>query len=245
MAKPKVAVLRPDDSRLREAARYLRSQGVTPIEDPMLTVCPTGQKLGQAAYYIFTSKTGVKLAVEWGWQPGGATICAVGQKTAAALRERDYSVDVVPSTATSRGLVEALSDEVGGHTVEIARSAHGSEILIHGLKDAGATVHETQLYRLERPPTAGRSVTLATQGVLDGILFTSPKTVEHFIEIAQERNRLADVRHGLSHSIVGVIGTPTEHAARRYNVTADIKPEVVGFEHLADCVVDEMANSSA
>lgn len=245
MAKSKVAVLRPDDSRIREAVRYLRSRGVTPIEDPMLTVSPTGQTPGQAAYCIFTSKTGVEIAAKQGWKPGEATVCAVGQTTATALREWNYSVDVVPSTATSRGLAETLADEVAGQSVEIARSAHGSEVLINELAEAGATVHETQLYRLERPPTAGRSVTLATQGVLDGTLFTSPKTVEHFIEIARERDSLVEARRGLSQMIVGVIGTPTEQAVRRHDVSVDVKPETVGFEQLADRVVDEISGSTS
>lgn len=240
-----MAVLRPDDSRIREAGRYLRSQGVTPVEDPMLTVRPTGQTPNQAAYYIFTSKTGVDIAVEQGWQPGEATVCAVGQTTAAALRKRNYSVDVVPSTATSRGLVEALADEVAGQTVEIARSAHGSEVLINELEDAGAMVHETQLYRLERPPTAGQSVTLAIQGVLDGILFTSPKTVDNFIEIARDRDSVVEVRRDLAQTIVGTIGTPTERAARRHDIPVDVKPERVSFEQLADRVLDEISSATS
>jgi len=211
----------------------------------MLTVSPTGQTPDQAAYCIFTSKTGVEIAAKRGWQPGEATVCAVGQTTATALRERNYPVDVVPSTATSRGLVEALADEVAGQTVEIARSAHGSEVLINELEDAGATVHETQLYRVKRPPTAGQSVTLATEGVLDGILFTSPKTVDHFLEIARDRDSVIEVRRGFSHTIVGVIGTPTERAARRYDVSVDVKPETVGFEQLADRVVDEISGATS
>ena len=96
----------------------------------MLTICPMGQSPQQGEYCIFTSNTGVELAVECGWQPDGGTICVVSQQTATALRNRGYTVDVVPSTFT--GLVEELSDTIKGATVEIARSAHGSDVLIRG-----------------------------------------------------------------------------------------------------------------
>lgn len=245
MPKPKVAVLRPDDGRIDRAIQYLQSLGVSPIADPMLTICPTGQSPQQAEYCIFTSKTGVELAVECGWQPDGGTVCAVGRQTAAALRNRGYTVDVVPTTFTSTGLVEELSDAVEGATVEIARSAHGSEVLIRGLEEAGAVVHETHLYRLERPNTAGKSISLTVEGELDGVLFTSPKTVEHFFDIAAERERTSTLQKKLEQTIVGAIGTPTERALRTKAVAVDIKPDSVGFEPLAEAVVQEIDNEHA
>ncbi|WP_248910277.1 uroporphyrinogen-III synthase [Halocatena marina] len=234
MPKPKVAVLRPNDTRIDEAIRSLQSLGVSPIADPMLTICPTGQQPREAEYCIFTSATGVELAVEHGWVPDGGTVCAVGRQTATALRNWGYSVDVIPSTFTSAGLVEELADKVEERTVEIARSAHGSDVLTQGLEEAGAVVHETHLYRLERPSTAGRSVSLAAEGELDGILFTSPKIVEYFFEIAKERDDTAALRRGLAGTIVGAIGTPTERAARREEITVDVKPDTVGFKQLAE-----------
>ncbi|WP_188884060.1 uroporphyrinogen-III synthase [Halarchaeum grantii] len=237
MPKPKVAVLRPDDNRIVEAVRYLQSLGVSPVEDPMLTICPTGQIPHQADYCIFTSKTGVELAVKQGWRSEGETVCAVGPQTATALREREYSVNVVPSTFTSAGLVEELSDHVEGQTIEIARSAHGSNVLIQGLEEAGAVVHETHLYRLERPSTAGQSVSLTVEGELDGILFTSPKTVRHFFDIATERNSTSALQRELKETTVGAIGAPTERALHTEDIGVDVKPDSVSFEQLAENVV--------
>ncbi|MGZ0747219.1 uroporphyrinogen-III synthase [Haloparvum sp. AD34] len=237
MTKPKVAVLRPDDDRIEEAAKYLRSAGVSPVPDPMLTICPTGQSPQPAEYCIFTSPTGVEHAVEQGWNPDGETVCAIGRQTAAAVRNYGYSVDVLPSTFTSAGLVEELSNEVGGQFVEIARSAHGSGELVQGLENAGATVHETYLYRLERPITAGRSISSAVAGELDAILFTSPKTVEHFLEIADDRDLDFELRRQLSGIIIGAIGAPTERALIDKSIRVNVKPTSVGFERLADHVI--------
>lgn len=237
MAEPKVAVLRPDDARIEEAIYYLQSLGATPVADPMLTICPTGEQPHDAEYCIFTSTTGVDLAVEHGWEPDGTTVCAVGHQTATALRDHGYSVDVVPSTFSSKGLVEELANEVNGKTVEIARSAHGSDSLIQGLQDADATVHETHLYRLKRPDTAGQTVSLAVDGKLDGILFTSPKTVNHFFEIATERDVVTALRRGLEGAVIGAIGTPTERAVRKNGGTVDVIPDTVDFKQLAEATV--------
>lgn len=245
MPEPKVTVLRPDDTRIDEAVRYLQSLGVTPIADPMLTICPTGQRPREAEYCIFTSTTGVELAVERGWEPAEETVCAVGRQTAIALRNRGYSVDVIPSTFTSTGLVERLADEVEEQTVEIARSAHGSDVLIQGLEAADADVHETQLYRLEKPTTAGRSVSLAIDGQLDGILFTSPRTVDHFFEIAMEQDKLTELKCGLEETVIGAIGAPTARAIRDNEVEIDITPESVDFEQLARLTVQEIRDEAS
>jgi uroporphyrinogen-III synthase len=245
MPKPTVAVLRPDDTRIEEAIRYLQSLGVTPVADPMLTICPTGKQPRQAEYCIFTSTTGVELAVGCGWEPAEETVCAVGRQTATALRNQGYSVDVVPSTFTSGGLVEELADEVEGKTVEIARSAHGSNVLVRGLEEAGAAVDETQLYRLERPEPAGRSVSLAIDGQLDGILFTSPRTVDHFFEIAMEQDQVTELKCGLEETVIGAIGAPTARAIRDNEVEIDITPESVNFEQLAELTVQEIRDETS
>ncbi|MFD1635213.1 uroporphyrinogen-III synthase (plasmid) [Haloplanus ruber] len=237
MSQPTVAVLRPDDSRIVEAVEYLQSLGVSPIPDPMLAITPTGQVPQHADYCIFTSETSVDLAATAGWKQQGTTVCAVGDQTATALRNQGYSVDIVPSTFTSTGLVDELSTDVEGQTVELARSAHGSEVLVEGLEAAGAIVSETCLYRLERPETAGQSVSLAVDGKLDGILFTSPKTVEHFVQIATERDVVAALQRELKESIVGTIGAPTKRAVDKHGIAVDVMPDTVGFTQLAEVTV--------
>ncbi|MFC6722906.1 uroporphyrinogen-III synthase [Halobium palmae] len=240
MSKPTVAVLRPDDNRIAEAVEYLRSLEVLPVADPMLTVRLTGATLTTADYCIFTSRTGVQIAIEQGWYPSGSTVCAVGQQTASALRDYDVPVNIVPATFTSQGLVEELAAKVDGATVEIARSAHGSEVLIQELRSAGAYVHESQLYCLERPETAGRSVSLATDGQFDGILFTSPKTVDHFCKIAAEQDGISTLQEGVAETIIGAIGTPTARTIRDYGITVNVIPDTVGFPQLADSIVEKI-----
>ena len=205
-----VAFFRPDDERAAEAAEIVRELGAEPLSDPMLAVERTGAAPREdAAYTVLTSKTGVELARETGWEPTGEVV-AIGASTADALEAAGYRVDRLPGEYSSAGLVAELDGDVDGETVEVARSDHGSAVLTDGLNDAGAYVHETVLYRLVRPEGAGESVVAAADGRLDGACFTSSLTVEHFLAAADERGVREAAADGLNHAVVGAIGDPTD-----------------------------------
>lgn len=239
----RVAVFRPDDERLSEAVGLLESLGAVPIADPMLAVEPTGTKPREEAdFTVFTSKTGVELARGGEWESSG-TVCAIGERTARALREAGYEVDLIPEEFSSVGLVRALENEVTGRRVEVARSDHGSPVLTDGLNDAGGYVHETVLYRLIRPPGSGVSADRAAAGELEGALFTSSLTVEHFLAAAAERGLREEAIAGLSSGIVGAIGEPTRATAERAGIDVDVVPDTASFDELACDVVERAAPS--
>ena len=242
--RPAVAVFRPDDDRLTTAVALLEDRGVEPVADPMLAVEPTGERPREdAAYTVLTSKTGAELLADTGWEPAG-TLCAIGDATAAALREAGYTVDVVPAEFSSSGLVERLREEVDGTRVEVARSDHGSDVLLDGLNGAGAYVHETILYRLVRPDSAGISVDRAAAGDLDAALFTSSLTVEHFLDAAAERGVREAALAGLNDAVVGTIGEPTRETAEELGVEVDVVAPTADFEALARAVVERLGSST-
>ncbi len=234
-----VAVFRPDDERLGAARSLLAELGVEPICDPMLAIEATGANpRGDAEYTILTSKTGVEL-LDSGWEPGG-TLCAIGETTAGKLREAGYTVDIVPEQFTSSGLVDRLAGEVDGARIEVARSNHGSDVLLDGLAEAGGYVHETILYRLTRPDESGISTERAAAGELDGALFTSTLTVENFLDAAAERGVRTEAIEGLNSGFVGVIGPPTAETAREAGIEVDLVPDAADFELLARAAVDQL-----
>jgi len=236
---PTVAVFRPDDDRLEQAIVFLEDRGVEPIPDPMLAVEATGSTpRTDADYIVFTSKTGAELISEAGWEPSGEIVCAIGPATADALRAEGYAVDVVPEKYTSSGLVESLGGEVDGARVEVARSDHGSPVLLEGLDGAGAYVHETILYRLVRPADSGESAALAADSGLDAACFTSSLTVEHFLEAAAKRGLREDAIAGLEDAVVGVIGEPTRETAADHGIDVDLVASEATFERLATETVD-------
>ena len=232
-----IAAFRPDDDRLTDAVALLESLGAQPIADPMLAVNPTGAAPREDAdYTVLTSKTGVERADAEGWSPSGA-VCAIGSSTADSLRAHGYEVDLVPETYSSAGMVAALEGRVDGQRVEVARSDHGSDTLLDGLNDAGAYVHETVLYRLTRPTDAGASVEAAARGDLDGALFSSSLTVQHFLDCAEDLDLREAALQGLNDAVVGCIGNPTRERARGLGVEVDVVPDEADFDALARAVV--------
>jgi len=235
-----VAVFRPDDGRLANAVDYLESRGVTAVGDAMLAVEETDDSPREDAdFAIFTSKTGAELVADAGWTVGDTEVCAIGDSTADALDNAGYGVDIVPDEFSSMGLVAALDSAVDGARVEVARSDHGSQLLLDGLNDAGAYVHETVLYRLVRPEGSGDSTELAASGELDAALFTSSLTVEHFLAAAHSRGIRDAAIEGLNDAVVGCIGQPTRKTAEAQGIEVDVVPETADFEVLADAVLAE------
>ncbi|WP_123620467.1 uroporphyrinogen-III synthase [Halorubrum sp. CSM-61] len=238
---PRVAVFRPADERIEDAEELLASLDAETVADPMLAVEPTGAvpaASGAAPYVVLTSKTGVELAAEAGWEPGDATLVAIGPATADAARAAGWTVDLVPDEYTSAGLVAALSGRVDGERVEVARSDHGSDVLLDGLREAGATVTETVLYRLTRPEGAGESAALAAAGDLDAAAFTSSLTVTHFLDAAEDRGVRDAAIDGLNDAVVGAIGPPTAETAAERGIDVDVVPDDADFEALARAVVE-------
>jgi len=235
----RVAFFRPDDERAASAAEFVRSLGAEPLSDPMLSVEPTGETpRSDAEYTVFTSKTGAELVAAAGWD--GDTIVAIGTPTAEALEAAGYTVDRLPGEFSSSGLVEELSADAPGARIEVARSDHGSDVLLDGLNDAGAYVHETILYRLVRPQGSGASATAAAEGDVAGACFTSSLTVEHFLEAADERGVREAAIEGLNRAVVGAIGEPTRRTAEEHGIDVDVVPESAEFERLAEAVVDRV-----
>jgi uroporphyrinogen-III synthase len=237
----RVAAFRPDDDRLADAVELLDSLGATPVPDPMLAVDSTGEVPDEAAYVVLTSKTGVELLDESGWSPGEATLVCIGPATADAAREAGWTVDLVPETYSSAGLVDLLTGEVAGERVAVARSDHGSDVLLDGLRDAGAAVEETVLYRLTLPEGAGQSTVMAAGRELEGVCFTSSLTVENFLVAAAARGLREEAVTGLNHAVVGAIGEPTRETAESYGIDVDVVPEEATFESLACLVVERAA----
>ena len=237
----RVAVFRPADERLSQAVELLDSLGATPIPDPMLAVDPTRAVPDPAPYVVLTSKTGAELLSEAGWSPGDATLVCIGPTTADAAREAGWTVDRIPEEYSSAGLVELLHDEVAGERVAVARSDHGSDVLLDGLREAGATVEETVLYRLVRPPGSGESTVMAADHELEGACFTSSLTVENFLAAAAERGVRAEAIAGLNEAVVGAIGEPTRETAEAVGIDVDVVPDRADFEELACRVVERAA----
>ena len=226
-----VAIFRPKACE-RSSKELLQGLGFRVISQPLLEVRPTGMKpMTDADFIVFTSANGARLALE-GLEPeelGRAKICAIGPQTARALEKGGIEVDLVPEEYSSEGLIQAMEPLVFGKRVEVARSSAGSAMLLKGLNEAGAFVHETVVYTLECLEVEG-SVIQEILEEADAFLFTSSLTAQNFLDRAPDR---AGAIKTLNEKFVGVIGRPTQAKLEHQGVTVDLVPTEATFERLA------------
>jgi uroporphyrinogen-III synthase len=137
-------------------------------------------------------------------------VAAIGPKTAEALRARGVTPDFVPDEYVAEAILPGLGD-VRGKRILLPRAEIARKELPEAIARAGGSAHEIAVYKtlLARPDPNGLA---ALQAGVDWITFTSPSTVQNFIEIVhgQDMNPF----HLAGSPKVACIGPITAQAAR-------------------------------
>ncbi|SEJ18490.1 uroporphyrinogen-III synthase [Frateuria terrea] len=143
-------------------ARQVRARGGVPLLLPGLALRPS-EDAGQARaqlrealradpLLLFTSPAAVRFAAALAPLRTRATVLAVGQGTAAALRRHGLAVQVPTRQQDSEGLLDlpALRD-VRGRGVALIGAPGGRGLLQQRLLDGGARLREVWVYRRAAP----------------------------------------------------------------------------------------------
>lgn len=182
LAGRRIVVTRPEGDAQHLAAR-LRALGATPIVVPAIRIEFTDppelrEALGRLAAYdwiVFTSRNGVNAVFRLVRSLEGPRVAAIGPVTAAALRERGASPDVVPGEFVAEAVAAALGDVRGEHIL-LPRADLARPTLAQLLREGGATVDAVTAYHThdassERPDLSN----------VDAVTFTSSSTVRGFL----------------------------------------------------------------
>ncbi|HUN27898.1 MAG TPA: uroporphyrinogen-III synthase [Steroidobacteraceae bacterium] len=157
---PAVRVLPPADSRALDAALA---------------------RVREFDWIVFASRHAVEAVAErLGGPPSGLEVAAVGARTAEALRERGWRVDVVPQRASATELLAVLAPRIArGARVLSPASARALATLGEGLRALGAEVCEVEAYRTEANAldVAACRAHIERQAI-GAVTFTSPSCVE-------------------------------------------------------------------
>jgi uroporphyrinogen-III synthase len=173
---------------------------------------------GAFEWIAFTSASGVRAWTERAAAIGAplprARVAAVGDATAAALRDAGLPPSLVPEAFTTAALGAAFPP--GSGRVLLPRADLATEDLEESLRSRGWEPVRIEAYRVRPvdrlPPEAEQAL---GEGRVDAVTFTSPSTVHGFVRVAGVPRNLAVV----------CIGPVTAQAA-----------EAAGF------VVDEVAD---
>ncbi len=259
----KIAITRPKE-HLERSVEYLKSKGFDVLAAPMVEVAerdePEFERFyrrvmeGHCDFVIFTSVNGVKFMLEKvkdalkndfisALNDPVIRVVSMGPRTSERLKSSWIEPDMMPELYTSSGLVELLTPHVSGKDVDVVRSDHGSNVLVDGLKDAGAEkVHEIRVYSIVRPVGNEQYdlVRAVADGGVDVITFTSAQTVKNFFKTVEELGLIDTISKRLNDMLVAVIGEPTARVVEDFGVKVDIMPE----DALFDAMIDEICEGT-
>ncbi|WNY23180.1 hypothetical protein MmiHf6_04840 [Methanimicrococcus hongohii] len=169
-------------------------------------------------------------------------IVAIGPTTRKKLESFGLTSSLMPGEYSSVGLVNDMGKDVAGKVIDIPRSFYGSVVLVQGLIDAGATVHQTHVYTLDVPEGALQDelIEKTLAGEIDAFAFTSTMMVKNFMALADKTGDRDAVIEKLNDAVVGAIGYPTAQTVESFGVSVDAVPEEFTFEALVDVMKEKM-----
>ncbi len=225
LSRARVLVTRAEP-RNGPLSSLLRSRGAIVVHWPAYRLAPGSTRelkaaLADSARYdwiTFTSANAVHMAAACGTPPRGRTrVAAVGEATAAALREHGWPVHLKPRTASALSLARQLTKRrVTGCRVLFPHSERAAADLAEALSAAGARVDSIVAYRLLPIARAGIARAARTAHPFDVLMFTSPSTIDGLeARIGRLRTRAL-----LAQTPAVVMGDTTARALRQRGVRA-------------------------
>lgn len=180
-----------------ELLRLLDEAGATALPFPLIEVVPPadgGAALAAAVdqlttydWVLFTSANGVRavagaLAERSRTWPVGVRVGSVGPATTAACEAEGIPVDLARPGGTGGDLAAEVPPPDGSGWALLPAAELARPELAAGLRAAGWNVDAVVAYRTVRPPVDPAAVEVV-EGA-DAVLFTSPSTVERFLDTA-------------------------------------------------------------
>jgi uroporphyrinogen-III synthase len=189
----------------------LRAAGFDPVLCPLIEVEPCDEGPIDVHGYDWVVVTSANGVGELARRHRGRLprIAAVGEATAAALREHGLRVDFVPSVASQEGLVDEFPRPAGSVLFVGAEAAR--DVLVNRLPADFRAAYRTVVTRPERAPEG------------DLVLLASPSAVRAWAGLE-------------SHLPAITIGPQTTAAARRAGVAVVAEAETQSVRGLVDSV---------
>jgi uroporphyrinogen III methyltransferase/synthase len=156
-------------------------------------------------------------------------VAAIGPKTAQSLEDRGVMPDFVPDEYIAEAILPGLGD-LRGRWVLLPRAEIARKALPEAIVAAGGVAHEIAVYQTLPAESDPEGLAALKSGV-DAVTFTSPSTVENFVEIVR--------RAGLNplslpkNPIIACIGPITQKAAQE----AGFSDIVVAEEYTTEGIV--------
>lgn len=221
----------------------IRARGGEPVPFPCLALACRPQAIRDAAGTLadealdiaFTSANGVRCVAESltaseREELGRHRLAAVGEKTAAAMREHGWPAAIVAAAASQDGLIAAYRDEGLPQHLLLFRAEEGRDTLPDWLQAQGVTVTVVHAYRTACPEDDAAPVIAALRaGDIDAVLLGSTRTAAHYAK------RIGDAELA-SKPVLVAISPEVARAARALGLGVKVVAANASFPSMLDAL---------
>ncbi|MCQ6273501.1 uroporphyrinogen-III synthase [Bacillus sp. V3B] len=239
--KNKRVLVPREKSSAKAFAQMVRKYEGTPVEIPLLAFKPTAdcselqfvlKNIREYDWIIFTSKVTVETFLsDWsGPRAVFPKLAAIGEKTAQVVEEKGWKVDFFPTEYVAEAFVTEFSTMIGpGTKVLIPKGNLARNYISSRLICLGAVVDELIVYDTYLPPESKAALAgMLLNGDLDIIPFTSPSTVDHFMEVVEQYHLF----NRITSCMFACIGPVAKKRAESWGLTVHAVPAVYTVEHM-------------
>lgn len=245
----KVLITRPRN-QADSFADALTNAGFEPIFFPVIEIRPFEEnvaldraiaKLECYDWVVFTSVNGVDVFFEHLAYPSsfpgeglGVKVAAIGPKTAQSLEARSVTPNFVPEEYVAEAILPGLGD-LCERWVLLPRAEIARKALPEAIMKAGGVAHEIAVYQTLPAEPDPEGLAVLKSGV-EAVTFTSPSTVENFLEIVRRIG--LDPLHLPGNPRIACIGPITRKTAEG----AGYVDVVVAEEYTSEGIVQLLRN---
>lgn len=236
------------EKQAKAFSKLLEKYGGIPVEIPLIAFRPVKpgpnlrmilRNLKRYDWIIFTSKVAVETFLSFLpnlTEESLPKIAVIGKKTEEVLHNEGLNVFFTPSAYVAETFVSEFSPFVEpGMNIFIPKGNLAREFIAESLRACGATVDEEVVYETYMPDeNRAKLVRLMGQEELDILLFTSPSTVDHFMEVIQENH----LERKLSGCLIGCIGPVTEKKLISYGLPVHASPKAYTVEEMVKSMIN-------
>lgn len=228
----------------------VKKYGGVPVEIPMIAFrpVPVNAELKEVFnvlhtydWIIFTSNVTVdtffSLASQQG-EPSLPKVAVIGARTKQVLLEKGISVEFTPTEYVAEGFVkEFLPLITPGMKIFIPKGNLARDFIAASLMEAGAQVTESIIYETYAPEESkSKLVDMLKNDDLDILTFTSPSTIDHFMEIVTENQ----LQEKIKTCLVACIGPVSTKKALSAGLTVDVSPAEYTVKDMILALIDKL-----
>lgn len=255
LAGHRIAVTRARD-QASELAQKLSALGAAVVELPLIHVSKEIDKhtladalleLGGYDWIIFTSANGVRFFFEEFKRLfddirslGLLRFAAVGDTTAAAIREHHIKVELQPKVATAEALADDLiaTGSLDSAKILVITGNLNRDDMVKKLEEARAIVDRLQVYKTEQTDLSAdpAAADFRAKGA-DAILFASSSAVQSFTDQAAALKLAPTAKRPLA----GSIGPQTSETMKKVGMPIDFEAKQPSLDALVAALVKKLA----